>query len=262
MLRGGRVVMSGFLAWAALAGPQRPSDTEAGFAIEKSRAIALDYAQSLPDFVCTEVVHRFNDPRHRDNWQPADTLTIRLSFFERKEDHKLTLIDGRATDRTYENLNGGVSVGEFGGTLDTIFEPASLAHFQWESWKNVRKRRAAVYSYTVEPSHSRYALVTRTNQGLLQAVVGFHGVVDLDAETGAVLHYTYDADNIPKNFAIEYAASTVDYDFADVGGRKYLLPSSAVIVMHSPELWTRNEVEFRDYRKFSTESTINFDTEK
>jgi hypothetical protein len=262
MVRGFSLAILGVLACACLAAPQRPSDLDAGYAIEKSRAIALDYTRSLPDFVCSEVVRRFADPRHRDAWVPTDTLTIRLSYFEQKEQHKLNLIDGKVTDRSYESLEGGVSVGEFGATLRTIFDPASAAHFQWQSWKNVRKRRAAVYSYVVEPSRSRYVLINRVAEGMVQAVVGFHGVVELDRETGEVLHFTYDADNIPKKVGIEYAASTVDYDFAGVGGRKYLLPASAVMVLHSPSVWVRNDVEFREYRKFSSDSTIDFGADK
>jgi hypothetical protein len=40
------------LAWCApLAWGQRPSDADSAALIEKSRQKALDYAQSLPDFV-------------------------------------------------------------------------------------------------------------------------------------------------------------------------------------------------------------------
>jgi hypothetical protein len=263
MIRGLRTAAMGVFAWAALAvPPQRPSDLEAENAIEKSRQVALDYARSLPDFVCTEVVSRYTDFQHRGGWLPQDMLTVKLSYFEQKEDHKLTQIDGKPTDRTYDSLGGAIGVGEFGGTLHTIFDPKSAAVFHWESWKNVRRRRAAVYSYVVPPGHSSYLLVTGTSGNLQQAVVGFHGTLEIDNDTGAVVHFTYQADNIPKPLLLDYARSTVDYDFADVGGRDYLLPAHSETEMRSPRVWMRNVMEFRHYSKFSTESTITFDPGK
>ena len=258
MMRGLRAATIGVLAWAVLASPQRPSESEAAAAIEKSRAIALEYGRSLPNFVCTELVHRYSDPQHRGNWVLDDTLTVKLSYFEQKEEHKLTLIDGKPTTRLYSSLDGAVGVGEFGGTLQSIFSPASAAGFHWESWKNVRKHRAAVYSYVVEPAHSKYVLVTGMPGNTHKGVVGYHGVLEIDSETGSVLHFTYEADHIAKELMVDYARTTVDYDFADVGGRDYLLPASSETQMRSPGLWIRNQMKFRDYSKFSSDSTITF----
>jgi hypothetical protein len=50
----------------------------------------------------------------------------------------------------------------------------------------------------------------------------------------------------------------VNYDFADVGGKPYLLPASSETEMLSLELWARNHTEYREYRKFSADSTIRF----
>jgi hypothetical protein len=50
----------------------------------------------------------------------------------------------------------------------------------------------------------------------------------------------------------------VEYDFANVGGRNYLLPVRSETEVHSSEMWARNKMEFREYRKFSSESTVTF----
>ena len=84
MIRGPRLVFVGFLVWAALAAPQRPSESDAQAAIENTRRKALDYARSLPDFVCTEVIRRYTDTSQRMHWIPTDKLTIKLSYFEQK----------------------------------------------------------------------------------------------------------------------------------------------------------------------------------
>ena len=253
-----RSLTAGLLIAASLAYPQRPSEPDARSAIEGSRKKALDYAQSLPDFVCTEYINRFYDNSQRGRWGAADKLTIKLSFFQQMEDHKLMAVNDRPTDKTFESVGGATGVGEFGGTLHSIFDPTSQATFHWESWKTVRKHRAAVYSYVVEQAHSHYIIESGAHDNIQKALVGYHGLLEIDRDTGQVLHYTYEADRIPKVLAIDYALTTVDYDFADVGGRDYLLPAHSETVMRTPGLAVRNQMEFRDYRKFSTESTISF----
>jgi hypothetical protein len=248
----------GLLLWTGLAWPQRPSEPDAQAAIENSRQKGLDYARSLPDFVCTEVIRRYADRSRSGHWLPTDKLTIKLSYFEQNEQHKLMLIDDKPTDRRYESLDGAIGIGEFGGTLHSIFDPVSESTFHWESWKTVRKHGAAVYSYVVQPSRSHYVLVSATPGGLRKAIVGYHGVLEIDRETGDVLHFTYEADHIPRELLLDYAVTTVDYDLADVGGRDYLLPVRSQSEVHSPRLSARNESEFREYRKFGSDSTITF----
>lgn len=245
-------------AWALLAAPQRPSEVDASAAIEKSRVRALDYAKSLPNFVCTEVVRRFTDTSHRGQWVAVDTLTVKLSYFEQREQHKLALIDGKPTDQPFDSLGGARGEGEFGGTLHGIFDAASAARFRWESWKTLRKHRVAVYSYAVDKPHSRYLMETGSRGDLRKAIVAFHGVVEIDRDTGDVLHFTYDTDSIPRELGLTSARTTVDYDFADVGGRDYLLPASSETIMDTLRVSMRNQMTFREYSKFSSESIITF----
>jgi hypothetical protein len=89
--------------------------------------------------------------------------------------------------------------------------------------------------------------------------VGYHGELEIDLETGATLSLTYQADNIPTELQWNSVATTVDYNFVVVGGRNYLLPARSETVIRRPLMWMRNQMEFRDYGKFSTESTVTFD---
>jgi hypothetical protein len=241
---------------------QRPDDADVHAAVEQSRQRSLAYSRSLPDFVCTEIVTRSYDPRERAIWRPLDKLTIKLSYFGQKENHKLELVDDKPTDQTYETLQGAIGVGEFGATLKSIFDPASQAAFHWQSWKTVRRHAVGVYSYVVPVEHSSYVLLNGTADTYQKAVVGFHGQIEIERDTGDVFHFTYDADKIPKALKMDYVHSSVDYNFADVGGRQYLLPASSETEVHSPGSWRWNQIQFRQYRKFGTESTISFGPDK
>jgi len=247
------------LVWCPPGWTQRPSDAEASALIERSRQKASEYAQSLPDFVATEVIRRYAGS-YKDGigGHPVDTLTIQLRYSQHKEEHKLLLIDGKPAGQTFETLQGTVGSGEFGTTLSSVFDPASQTSFHWQSWKNVRKHRAGAFEYAVNGPHSRYRLGTTADGRTVEAEVGYHGVVEIDAETAEVLHLEYAADHIPDALHLQYAGTTVDYDFADIGGREYLLPAHSETEMKGPTEWTRSVAQFRDYHKFAADSTVDF----
>ena len=66
--------------------------------------------------------------------------------------------------------------------------------------------------------------------------------------------------NMPVTFPIHDITSSLDYDFATIGDNKYMLPMKSVLTSKRLAQMSRNDIEFRLYRKFGTESTIKFDT--
>jgi len=252
----------GLLLFAAFAWGQRPSDADSAALLEKSRQKALDYAQSLPDFLCSEIIERYAAPAEdgvkTGGWMHTDTLTVKLSYSQRTESHKLELVNGKRTDRKFEELEGATNSGEFGGILRTVFDPGSQAAFDWDSAKTVSGRRIAVYQYAVSAANSPYYLRNNSRKG----IVGLHGTVEVDAETGEAWRLTFIAYDIPKQLEVQSSSSTVEYALANVAGRNYLLPARSETEMHSSEMWARNKMEFRGYRKFSADSVIDFGTGK
>ncbi|HLK63897.1 MAG TPA: VWA domain-containing protein [Bryobacteraceae bacterium] len=245
---------------------------DASAILEKGREKALAYARSLPDFVCTEVIHRYRlqttnrfrlrgepNPTSSTDWAPIDKLTVRLSFSQQKEHHKLELVDGMPTRLRYDSLDIGVTTtGEFGGMFRHIFEPDVQASFHWESWKKVRNHRVAVYGYTVAVDHSQYFVEHGARGGEVQrAVVGFHGTVAIDSETGDVLHFDYTADHIPAAIQLTRASTAVDFDLVDVGGTPYLLPVRSEMELDGQNS-LKNDTEFRAFGRFAVTSTVDF----
>ena len=51
----------------------------------------------------------------------------------------------------------------------------------------------------------------------------------------------------------------LDYDFTKIGDSEFFLPLVASIRMHAGREWSKNEKEFRLYRKFSADAVIKFD---
>ena len=244
---------------AAIAWGQRPSEADAAAAIERARRQALGYAKSLPDFVCTEIIHRTsrNTVQGRPNI-PDDKLTVKVSYSGDKDEHELVAVNDRPATIPFSSLSGTIVVGEFGGILRSIFDPGSQAAFHWEKWRSEGKRRLAVYSYVVTQGNSHYVLAIRVGKSVEEANVAFHGDVQIDSQTDEVVHYTYTAMDIPQKLGILAATTKVDYAMASVNGREYLLPSRSQNDTLSHDVDVENQMEFRDYRKFGSDSSVTF----
>ena len=89
-------------------------------------------------------------------------------------------------------------------------------------------------------------------------VVG--GLAYVDADAAMVMRITSDAEGLPQTLPIQQAASELDYDFVTINDREYLLPLRSLARLRTGKYRSKNEVEFREYRKFGSESTISFDT--
>src|SRR6266566_126110 len=126
--------------------------------IERVREYSLNYSKNLPNFICTQVTRRYDDPTGLEFWRPSDTLTTKLSYFEQKETYKLVMINDRPTEQAYESLGGALSQGEFGSMLHEIFDRETHAVFEWLRWGTLRGRRTHVYSYRVAQSNSKFTI--------------------------------------------------------------------------------------------------------
>jgi hypothetical protein len=65
---------------------------------------------------------------------------------------------------------------------------------------------------------------------------------------------------IPTDFPIREVHESLDYDLAKIADGEYMLPLKAVVTSKASRYATKNDIEFRLYRKFETGSNIKFDT--
>jgi len=251
------VVAMGLMVFLARAAGPPATNAETAETVERTRTAALAYSKRMPDFICTQTIRRSYHLTLPNNWIDADVLTVKLRYSGQTEDRQLLLRNGQPVAEG-EPFGGLDNIGEFGGMLEGVFDPASQAEFHWESWKTIRQRPAAVLSYRVEKAHSSYALNFDPGGYMHRQVVGYHGAIEVDLETGGVMRLVYEADAIPKDFPMQFASTAVDYGFVEVAGRQYLLPVRSEIETNADGFRSRNISEFKDYRKFSADSSITF----
>ena len=232
-----------------------PDSKEQASLLKDVTEYALQYAKSLPNFICTQVTRRYVDPTGLEFWRLQDTVLTRLSYFEQKEDYKVVMVNNQATTVGYNDLGGATSSGEFGSMLKAIFAPATQTRFEWDHWATLRGKRMHVITYRVSQVHSDWAVVY---ERLEKVVPAYRGMIYVDKDTLAIMRVTLEAEDMPVSFPVQQANTVLDYDFVDISGHEFVLPLKATLRMRSGKVLVKNDTEFRLYKKFGAEATITY----
>jgi hypothetical protein len=236
-----------------------PDSIEQGKIIEETREYAKNYTKNLPNFLCVQVTRRDVDPTGTGTaWRHVDTISARLSYNEGHEDYQIILVNNATvTNMTMDKLGGTTSAGEFGSMMREIFEPESNARFEWDHWGTLRGRATYVFSYDIEQQYSKFHVTFEKTDDIVPA---YRGLIYIDQDTKMVTKITQIPYNMPETFPIHDVALALDYDFVKIGDAEFLLPLKSTNTSGRTRYKSRNEIEFRLYRKFGTESTIKFET--
>lgn len=220
------------------------------------RAYAEQYISNLPDFICQQVTRQFEAGRKPNHWRKGDVLTSRLLFSDGDEHRTLELVNDKAVRPGSRSWRTPLQTeGEFGILLANVLDPKSDAAFTWKDWEALQGRRVAVFDYSIDVSHSTLSL---SLSDLAKATVPYHGSVYADPESGAVWRITNGASDLPPEIQTKSIATVIDYGPIAIAGKTYLLPVAASVSLSTGRSNVRNDLEFRDYRKFEADSVIKF----
>lgn len=256
---------AGTASLATKAPPIPPPDSvKQAQILDSMREYAQNYTNTLPNFMCIEVTRRFIDPRAQDNYRSLGTILAKVAFKDGQENYQVYSVNNKMTDTTMLGVKGGgaVSTGEFASLLREIFDPKSEATFNWDHWGTLRNRRMAVFSYAIDSGHSNWSISYGEDREQQRIITAYEGLVYADADTGEVDRIKFVAVNIPRSFPISATSEILDYDLVDISGQKYVCPLTAKLWMKSSDGAIKNEIEFRGYRKFSTDYDIKYETDE
>jgi len=181
---------------------------------------------------------------------------VDVAFSDQGERYNLLTINGKPTRKRFKEIGGIQSDSEFGTILQWIFQPESQTKFQSERAMDMRGRPTLVFSYSIEQDHSKFEV----NWGKRRMIAAFGGLVSVDRETNRVLKITAVPSGIRANWPWAAVSQELDYGFAEISGQKFFLPLHAQLnVTIKDGTQTRNEMEFGNYRKFSSEATLQFE---
>jgi hypothetical protein len=227
---------------------------------------ALQYSRNLPNFICTEATRRYIDPNGSDAYRSLGILLSRVSYHDGEEENRIYSVNGKLQEMDMRRANvggGSVSSGEFGSMMQAIFEPSSEAEFGWDHWATLRGRRMAVFNYFIDSGHSQYSITYGSSEGDQQRIItAYSGLIFADPNTGEIDRIKFVARDIPKSFPVNSAEETLDYDEVQISGNPYIVPLVATLYMSAGRDKTKNEIQFANYRKFETGSTIFYGDSK
>jgi hypothetical protein len=225
--------------------------------IRKTAEAAMDFTETLPDYVCQEMMARYQSMATPANWQAIDIVGAAVVYEKGKEDYRDVTINGKAIKKNIEQLDGAWSTGEFGTILIDLFSPATAADFHYSRESRSGGVNTKVYDFSVvrERSHWQISMASQTFEP------PYKGSVWIDPATSRVLRIEMQAYGFPDAFPTDHVESATDYQYTRLGDAKqYLLPVHAenLSCQRGSNFCSRNVIDFRNYHKYSGESSITF----
>jgi hypothetical protein len=231
---------------------QRPEEV----VLEKAREAAGSFLETLPNYVCQEFMTRYSSQSHVVSWQPLDVVSTALVYENGRESYRDVSINGKLTKKNIEDLPGSWSTGEFGTVLADVFSPGTAADFHYRRESRSGGRAAMVYDFSVDRPHSHWRIMVASQ--MVQP--SYRGSVWIDKETKRVLRIEMQATRLPEAFPSDKVESATDYEFVRFADRQFLVPVHAETLSceRGTDNCGRNTIDFRNYHKYSGESSIIF----
>jgi len=249
--------------------------------------------RQLPNFIATRSTTAFEDRPQEDALEATGVVSysavplhemgstsVRVTYRDRRE----VVDEGAARNDRHGNQAGGlVTAGEFGPMLSRVVADAIQGKIMWGRWEKAADGDVAVFRYQVPPEKSHYKVefccvrdAVDMSGGVddlhvFSETASYHGEIAFDAATGAILRISMEAE-MPQGELISKAAMLVEYGPVDIGGKQFTCPSRSISILqaHTTQqkgMYSRanyqgsaktflNDVEFRQYRRFGTETRI------
>lgn len=220
-----------------------------------AREKALDYKKELPNFMCVATTKRFVGKAGEPSLRPKDSMAELLGYASGTEQYETIEVNGHPQRLDRNDLSGVRVNGEFGELLDAVYSDKAAAEFKMRGRRKFDGVDVYVFEYKVPRNRSIYSLSTM--YGNSRVYSAFHGVVFVDEKTLNTRYVSIQAEDIPAVAMYRESAISVNYDYFLVGGRKFLLPKAASLVVRLGKRGLmKNEMQFRNYRRYESKSRL------
>lgn len=248
--------------------------------LDTVRQTALAHTNVLPDFICTQKIKRLAKLGEAGSWALVDQIVAEISYYGDQEHSKILTIDNQpASSKTDIEIPGFFSEGDFGNALYLLFTQESDASFVMEGSDRVNRRKTVRARFFVPQANSRYHI----GLGALQVTTAYGGRCWIDLNSHRVVRLESEAREIPPATLVKKASHLTEYDLVEIAGTQYWLPVRASVQLQivadsghqrldfykaiygktDPSgygtysaLYAQNEIEYRNYRKFNTETRL------
>jgi hypothetical protein len=225
--------------------------------IASARDAADRLTDGLPNFLVQQNTTRYFSRVLPPQWQVMDVVTAEVASVDGKEDYRNIMVNGKPSSRSVERT-GAWSTGEFQTTLDSLLNPYTAAAFRKTKDDTIDGRSAYTYNFQVRQQNSNWDIHAPDGS---KATPAYSGTVWIDKATFNVMRIEEQTGPLPSSFPFDKAESVVEYGFMNIDGKTYPLPvhSEILTCQRGTSICTKNDINFRNYRKFGADSNVTFD---
>lgn len=126
--------------------------------IAKATEAALDFTEGLPNYVCQEMMARYQSETRPPNWQAIDVVGAAIVYEQGKEDYRDITVNGKPLKKGLTQVEGAWSTGEFGTMLIDLLSPATAAEFHYRRDERTGGVTTKVYDYKVKRENSHWQI--------------------------------------------------------------------------------------------------------
>jgi hypothetical protein len=223
---------------------------------------AVNYAGRLQDFLCVELIKRSKeDSGPFKHWQVLDTQEREVGYISHQEHYRVLSVNGKSPDVAKIKPGYLLPSGEFGKPLGYIFDPKAAAEFEWDHTEQSGGKRLCVFRYRVTTTQSTIILYANGDSVHLR----HHGLVYADCESGMPMRIQIEAEPASvvqklSKIALGYEID-LRYAITAIAEKEFLLPQSAEEIVRFGNTQTKVEIQFQQYRKYESSSTVTFDAD-
>lgn len=223
--------------------------------IDKVRNRVGEFSAELPNFVCEQLIRRSSSGNSGKSWKLRDTVAVEVMLIDGKEDYRNARRNNRPLEWDKVKDTGTWSAGEFGSILRDILHPATKAAFKKRGTDRIGTEAFEVHDFVILKENSHWTIA----YGGRPIRPKYRGAIWIDTKDNMVRRVEIEALNMPADYEVNHVETTVDYGPVKIGEQWYILPTRTenLACTIGGENCSKNETEFRNYRKFSTESTIS-----
>ena len=185
-----------------------------------------------------------------------DTIDEQLTFFDHSEHYEVISVNGKkVSGLKHLELEGAVSAGEFGSAMENLFDPRAKTIFAWNRDTTISGRRVHVLGFRVPKEYGNLVIYRRGGQ---QTMAPYSGRVFVDPANFQLVKIVSELE-LPVGFPIKMESLTVEYRPVEIAGTSFNLPYKSEVRLEDDSHLYVNTIEFRNYHKFSVQSTIHYD---
>jgi len=149
--------------------------------------------------------------------------------------------------------------GTFGPILSAVMMDVARSNLVWSRWQQGSDAQRAVFSYKIPQPQSHYRVTSSSiladgnTIGELQGMNAYHGEIEIDPASGAVLRLMVEAD-FPPNNPFRRAGIMVEYGPVEIGGKTCICLERSVSIGRFRSIFTMDEwgASFKVYGPFET----------